>query len=753
MKRIFSIFLILYLFSACSGTKHLPKGESLYIGTRQMKFSKIDYGEKWKIKDAGRKRTEVYYNLWDLPNGSLGFPVFRMIPFRLMAYNFYYTEKDKGFSHWMMNNFGEPPVTISKINPALKADKIKNMYENWGHFGTTVNYQVKYNKKKTLGRIYYQFLIPKSYTYRNIEYVVDSVQLPIRESLFNYKKTSLLASGDEFDLEKIKIEKNNIINYFHDQGYYFLREKEIIILADTSIGKRQIDLRISMADNLSAVYFKKQMIVNQTISIDSTIQQPGTDNYFRWSSGRVKKSLLDSIVKVRPGEDYSFSKVKTSIRNLSEIGIFAKPIVSLAVADHDSIKLNSQVSVQSLDATTIGLNAKANYKNIGYIGPSIGVSFGQLNLFGGAENLLIDLDGYYDFPIGVFKKRVSSASGLTFHSTLSAPLIRPPFRFINQTYSLPKKFITFRVELDDRKDYFKLISWNASTGFSWTSSPKISHKLNLISATYSNIINSTAKFDSLTADNPSLAVSLTDQFIIGSNYTFKYDNLSLENKIIGTYFEGKLELDGNLLSLISRKDPETGLRKPFGIPFSQLAQISYDFRVYLKLSASSQLAFRHIGGIGVAFGNSTHMPYINQFYIGGSNSLRPINARSVGPGRYLELNEGEVNQVGDLKLEWNLEYRLKLGPRLNLAAWTDAGNIWLLKPDPNRPYSEVRWNKIFQDSFLTSGLGVRLDISFLTVRFDYGAVLYAPIFVDGSKWIWQNKLPLWGAVVGFGLPF
>jgi outer membrane protein assembly factor BamA len=109
--------------------------------------------------------------------------------------------------------------------------------------------------------------------------------------------------------------------------------------------------------------------------------------------------------------------------------------------------------------------------------------------------------------------------------------------------------------------------------------------------------------------------------------------------------------------------------------------------------------------------------------------------------------------VGDLKLEWNLEYRLKLGPRLNLAAWTDAGNIWLLKPDPNRPYSEVRWNKIFQDSFLTSGLGVRLDISFLTVRFDYGAVLYAPIFVDGSKWIWQNKLPLWGAVVGFGLPF
>lgn len=753
MKRIISILFLLYLLSSCSGVKHLPEGESLYVGTKQMKISKVDYGDNWKIKDAGRKRTEVYYNLWDLPNGSVGVPVFRTIPFRLMAYNFYYTEKDKGFSHWMMNNFGEPPVTISKINPALKAEKIKSMYENWGHFGTTVNYQVKYSKRKPLGKVYYQFLIPKSYSYRNIDYTIDSVQLPIQESLNSYKKTSLLLSGDEFDLDKIKKEKNNIINHFHDQGYYFLREKEVVILADTSVGNRQIDLRISMSYNLSAVYFKKQMIENQTISIDSIIQPPGQDKYYRWPTGKIKKSLFDSIIHVRPGNYYSFSNVKISIRNLSEIGIFTKPLVSLSVADNDSVKLNSSVSVQPLDASSISVNAKANYKNIGYIGPSLGASFGQLNLFGGAENLTVDLDGYYDFPIGVFKERVSRASGFTVNSTLSAPLIRPPFRFIRQTYSLPKKFIALRLEWNDKKDYFKLISWNASTGFSWTSSPKISHKLNLLSATYSNIINSTPKFDSLTADNPSLAVSLTDQFIIGSNYSIRYDNLSLENKIIGTYFEGKIELDGNLLSLISRKDPETGIKEPFGIPFSQLAQVSYDFRAYLKISESSLLAFRHIGGIGVAYGNSTQMPYINQFFIGGSNSLRPINARSVGPGRYLELNEGEVNQVGDMKLEWNLEYRLKLGPRLNLAVWSDAGNIWLLNPDPNRPNSEIRWNKILQDSYLTSGLGVRLDISFLTLRFDYGAVLYAPIFIDGSKWIWQNKLPLYGAVIGFGLPF
>ncbi len=334
-----------------------------------------------------------------------------------------------------------------------------------------------------------------------------------------------------------------------------------------------------------------------------------------------------------------------------------------------------------------------------------------------------------------------------------APLINSPFRFISKTYSLPKKFISLRAEVNDRKDYFHLTSWTGSTGVTWKTSYKVTHKLTIAEATFSNIINPTVKFDSLTAEDPSLSASLTDQFILGTNYVFKYDNSSVDEKLIGTYFEGKVELDGNLLALISRVNDETGVKEPFGVPISQLVLGSYDFRTYLRLGANSQLAFRHMGGIGIAYGNSSQLPYIKQFFIGGANSLRPINARSVGPGRYIELNEGEVNQVGDLKLEWNLEYRKKLGPRLNIAVWSDLGNIWLLKADPYRPYSEVRWNRIFQDSYLTAGAGVRYDIGLLMIRFDYGYVLYAPIFIDGYKWIWQNKLPLRGAVIGFGLPF
>ena len=110
-------------------------------------------------------------------------------------------------------------------------------------------------------------------------------------------------------------------------------------------------------------------------------------------------------------------------------------------------------------------------------------------------------------------------------------------------------------------------------------------------------------------------------------------------------------------------------------------------------------------------------------------------------------------QVGDIKIEFNLEYRFNFNARLSAAVFTDAGNVWLLKPDPYRPLGEIRWGKITDDSYLTAGVGLRLDITFLVIRADYGAVLYAPFFEQGQKWLWENKMHLWGPVFGFGLPF
>jgi len=59
-----------------------------------------------------------------------------------------------------------------------------------------------------------------------------------------------------------------------------------------------------------------------------------------------------------------------------------------------------------------------------------------------------------------------------------------------------------------------------------------------------------------------------------------------------------------------------------------------------------------------------HCHNVKQFYIGGANSVRAFDARSLGPGSYktpdsLAANSF-VDQAGDIKLEANIEYRFPI---------------------------------------------------------------------------------------------
>ena len=122
------------------------------------------------------------------------------------------------------------------------------------------------------------------------------------------------------------------------------------------------------------------------------------------------------------------------------------------------------------------------------------------------------------------------------------------------------------------------------------------------------------------------------------------------------------------------------------------------------------LATRLLVGAGYAYGNSEVMPYSEQFYIGGANSIRAFTIRSLGPGSYrppADDRNGYLAQTGDFKLEANIEYRFGIMGRLNGAVFLDAGNIWLLKKDPKRPGAELKWKGFLNDIALGTGFGLR----------------------------------------------
>jgi outer membrane protein assembly factor BamA len=75
----------------------------------------------------------------------------------------------------------------------------------------------------------------------------------------------------------------------------------------------------------------------------------------------------------------------------------------------------------------------------------------------------------------------------------------------------------------------------------------------------------------------------------------------------------------------------------------------------------------------------------------------------------------------------------------NWGLFVDAGNIWLIHPDINRPGADFKGDRFLSEVALGGGIGVRLDFEFFLVRLDLGLQLKDPAKVQGERWLWQPK--------------
>ena len=197
------------------------------------------------------------------------------------------------------------------------------------------------------------------------------------------------------------------------------------------------------------------------------------------------------------------------------------------------------------------------------------------------------------------------------------------------------------------------------------------------------------------------------------SYSYTYDRTYRRNRF---FWQNTVTSAGNLLYAIWEACGQHGTKRLFNNQFSQFIKDVNEVKFYQKLGDKNNwLAYRFLVGAGYAYGNSSVMPYSEQFYIGGANSIRAFTIRSIGPG-----------QTGDFKLEANVEFRFGIMGRLGGAVFLDAGNIWLLKNDPNRPGGVLKWRGFFNEIALGTGFGLRYDISYLVLRADLGIALHTP---------------------------
>jgi outer membrane protein assembly factor BamA len=172
-----------------------------------------------------------------------------------------------------------------------------------------------------------------------------------------------------------------------------------------------------------------------------------------------------------------------------------------------------------------------------------------------------------------------------------------------------------------------------------------------------------------------------------------------------------------------------------GQRFAQYAKLDLELREYYRISENPTSGNRIVGrlqiGVGLPYGNSSGgtLPYLRQYGIGGPNSVRAFAARQLGPGRYKPAATDIINnyydQVGDLRLEGNLEYRQDLFPYVKGAVFVDAGNVWLVNNDPQRAGGQFNANTFLNQLAVGAGVGLRIDVQFFVIRFDYAVPLRA----------------------------
>ncbi len=310
-------------------------------------------------------------------------------------------------------------------------------------------------------------------------------------------------------------------------------------------------------------------------------------------------------------------------------------------------------------------------------------------------------------------------------------------------------------DIINRTAYYKMFSTMTNLNYRWGKTQKIQHSFSPLSLNSVSLLETTPAFDSVVDENIYIRKSFEEQFIIGMKYEFSYDN-TFKPKPHNFFFQAGINTAGNMIDLFKGIGKEPSERPYFLLNniYSQHVKITTDFRYYLN-GLDKTLVLRLYAGIGMPYGNSTVLPYVEQFFSGGAYSIRGFTARFVGPGSYNEDKSGYIDQSGDMKLEGNLEYRFGISKVVKGALFLETGNIWLANEDENRPGAKFDFHTFYNQLAVGTGFGLRFDFNFFVVRTDLGFPIRTPYITDEKHWLFGTNQILSGKLfyLAIGYPF
>ncbi len=762
----FGVYIVLVLIGSllgsCSLTNRLTENELLIAK------SSITYTHPVTVKKKQRLRSELSSFAKPKPNSGL----FKM---KLRLYNsIKEPKKNKGLKYWLKYKLGERPALYKKSQLQKNQLFMEKHLTDQGFFNSAILVDTTVRNKKVA--INYLVDCKGQYQLNQIIYPSDSsdISFLIKE----YQDKSFLKSGANYQKSNLDKERSRLTKIMNDKGFFDFSSDYINFFIDTVKGNLLTDVYVNI-EPLPEGKPHKTYSIDETYVVtnydlkqfsntaqDTILSHPKfnivEDQRF------IRPTVLRRMILQNPADIFSKEFQNASLNHLLDLGTF-KFVNLKYIKYNDSLgnRLDRIYYMTPDLVQDIKVDLELNNRTGGYYGTVAAISYLHKNLFYGAEKLDARLSSGIETQVG---NQLSFINTLDFNLQLkySVPKFVAPFRFKQYSgYHVPHTSVSLINNFQKREGFYSIFNTSILLGYEWKETNKKLHQLNPIDFQIVRVFNTSNEFEALLKENNRLEQSFENTFIAGLNYIYNYSNQSLNEGRNSLFFRGEFKLTGNLFYLYSKlvQGNVDQAYELFGLPFSQFIRLQTDVRLHKRLR-NNNLVGRIAPGIAIPYGNSSVLPYNEQFYIGGANSIRAFKLRGLGPGGFVppeinqEIDEQFLDQTGDIRLEMNLEYRFDLIKYLKGAVFIDAGNIWLLKSDET-PEGVFHFNQFIDEIAIGSGVGLRLDFEFAVIRMDLGIALRKPYLDRGFRWSfdqWDFKNRAFrkdhlNLVFGIGYPF
>ncbi len=694
----------------------------------------------------------------------------------------------KGFNRSVLVN---PPVFDS-----ASADRsmlfMKSLLNKRGYLRDSISYDtavtvVASNPPQLRTTVTFNVVPNQLFKIDSISHVINNNELQALTDAT--KQKTLLKKGDPFAQHLISDELNRLVELYRENGFLKFSFEELAGVWDTlnlailrptidpfdiimleELRRRRdsptVDIEVRLRPGYDVDKLKKYFVGNTTIypdfnPLDSAGRMPIRfvyDSNFTFISYRnlFKKKFIAQNIFFKRGDLYNQKRFVRTITRFNEIGAWRLVnIEQIPRGATDTVDFEIYLTPANKYSFTANIEGSFNNSNSIILQENllgIGASVQLVNTnFGRAANRGTTTARYaaeVDSK-GQFVKTIQAS----LSHTILFPRPIPNFKFIPDRFK--DKFrsaMTFSVANTKRKDFFNLTSLNASLGNNFQLNNK-TFSLKFPNIEFAHVY----KEDSL--------IRFLDSFPTLKT-VFPENGLVLSAQVGFSIRGGK----GNVSQLFRTNIEASGLPEFIDLEILdslfKFIKVDAEFIRNMRFGKNS-LVFRSFIGAGFAMTTrerptNPNLPFFKQFTAGGPYSMRAWGIRLLGPGSTLLYRDSVPVRFGDFQFETNLEYRFplfKIGNySVNSCLFTDIGNVWFIRKNPDFPDGTITARKFFKDLAVGIGTGLRFDFDFLLIRFDYGVRVKNPSPQPDredsqGKWFYNFK-PFSGILqLGVNYPF